>query len=392
MAGVEQHRFRALDALRGICACCVVFFHLQVTGGLAALPFFRNSWLLVDFFFVLSGFVIMASYGRRLAEGFSPVAFMALRLGRVYPVHLALIGAYASVELASLLLHLDVFTGRPAFTGSQSLSALLHHLTLTHIFGFQEATTWNGPSWSIAAEIWTYLIVAVGLLLLRVRFLLMMGGIVLMAPVVMSLAGDEGLDWTFNWSLVRCLYGFGIGMLAFELHRALGQRLTCRYATVLELVVGFAAVLAISLIGSGALAFALPPFFAIVILIFAREGGRLSQWLCTSVPQALGHWSYSIYMVHLFIITRSTDILKLAGQRMEVELVATHLPNGKPGKILVGSDLLQSIEALGILALVILAAALCYRLIEEPGRLLSRRWVKRWNMPSQVKGNIASSA
>ncbi|MET0372139.1 MAG: acyltransferase [Sphingobium sp.] len=392
MAETEQRRYVALDSLRGLCACLVVLFHLQVTGGIASLAFFRNAWLFVDFFFVLSGFVIMASYGRRLAEGFSPVMFMALRLGRVYPVHLALIGAYVAVELASLLLHLDTFTGRAAFTGSQSLPALWQNLALVQIFGLQDATTWNGPSWSIAAEIWTYLIVAIGLSLIGMRFLAVVGAAVLVAPVIMASAGTSWLDWTSSWSLVRCLYGFGIGMLAFELHRASDVR-PGRFAGLIELCAVAACLFAVVGIVPGPIEFALPPLFACAILVFAREGGVISRLLRAGPAQALGRWSYSIYMVHLFVITRTTDLLKLGGRMLDVELVSSHLPNGKPGKVLVGSDLTQSLVALGVLALVILLAALSYRLIEEPGRVRSRRWVKGWQKaPEPATGTVAPRA
>jgi peptidoglycan/LPS O-acetylase OafA/YrhL len=374
MTATHPRRYIALDSLRGLCACFVVLFHLQVTGGIAALPIFRNAWLLVDFFFVLSGFVIMASYGRRLAEGYSPFAFMALRLGRVYPVHLAMIGAYAAIEIASLVLHLDSFTGREAFTGSQSGDALWQNLALLQIFGLQDATTWNGPSWSIAAEIWAYLLVAIGLSLLGLRFLFVAGGVVLLAPLVMASVGHEWLDWTYSWSLVRCLYGFGIGMLAYELHRASKAR-AGRFAGLVELCAAAACLLALMRITSGPIEYAMPPLFAAAILVFAREGGFVSRALCTAPMQALGRWSYSIYMVHLFVITRTTDVLKLAGQKLGFEVIGTRLPSGEPGKILIGSDLTQTVIALAIVALVVAVAALSYRLIEEPGRILSRRWV-----------------
>jgi len=81
-------RFVALDSLRGIAALGVAVYHLQGRGQLPvqsgsdlfALPFFANGYLFVDFFFVLSGFVIAAAYGQRLATGLSIRKYMFLRL------------------------------------------------------------------------------------------------------------------------------------------------------------------------------------------------------------------------------------------------------------------------------------------------------------------------
>ena len=58
-------RFIALDSLRGLAALCIVFYHMGAFGWIAGLPPFRYGWMLVDFFFILSGFVIAASRSSR---------------------------------------------------------------------------------------------------------------------------------------------------------------------------------------------------------------------------------------------------------------------------------------------------------------------------------------
>ena len=57
----------------------------------------RNGGLFVDFFFVLSGFVIAATYGDRLAQGFSLLRYAVLRLGRVWPLHIVMVLAGLSL-------------------------------------------------------------------------------------------------------------------------------------------------------------------------------------------------------------------------------------------------------------------------------------------------------
>ena len=59
-------RFEVLDAWRGIAALLVAVYHFQTMHHAAFLPFVRNSYLFVDFFFVVSGFVIAHAYAGRL--------------------------------------------------------------------------------------------------------------------------------------------------------------------------------------------------------------------------------------------------------------------------------------------------------------------------------------
>ena len=57
-----EARFAALDSWRGIAALLVALLHFRFLGHFYSLDFVRNSWLFVDFFFVLSGFVITHAY------------------------------------------------------------------------------------------------------------------------------------------------------------------------------------------------------------------------------------------------------------------------------------------------------------------------------------------
>ena len=63
-AAEGKSRFLFLDGLRGIAALSIVFYHIpEIFGGATAIP---HAWLAVDFFFMLSGFVIAYAYDNRL--------------------------------------------------------------------------------------------------------------------------------------------------------------------------------------------------------------------------------------------------------------------------------------------------------------------------------------
>jgi peptidoglycan/LPS O-acetylase OafA/YrhL len=91
-------RFEVLDSWRGICALLVTLFHFPAAGWLATNGFIRGSYLFVDFFFVLSGFVIAHAYGERLGDGTSFRKFMVTRFGRLFPLHAFMLLAFRGVR------------------------------------------------------------------------------------------------------------------------------------------------------------------------------------------------------------------------------------------------------------------------------------------------------
>jgi hypothetical protein len=62
MQSAKPRRFLALDSMRGLCAIIVAIYHFSSASYIGEVPFIKNGLLFVDFFFVLSGFVIAASY------------------------------------------------------------------------------------------------------------------------------------------------------------------------------------------------------------------------------------------------------------------------------------------------------------------------------------------
>src|SRR5215469_11877968 len=122
MADERAHRFAALDGWRGICALLVALHHLSANGHFYAWPLVRNAWLFVDFFFVLSGFVIAYAYGGRLSDAHAIKDFALRRLFRLWPLHVAVLMALIGLELYRL-----ASTGG-GFTGERTPFAVLTNL------------------------------------------------------------------------------------------------------------------------------------------------------------------------------------------------------------------------------------------------------------------------
>ena len=82
-----RKRFEVLDSFRGIFAICVVFFHARYLGSVTETDFFRGSSTFVDFFFILSGFVLTHSYAYN--ENLKFKMFFISRTFRLFPLHFA---------------------------------------------------------------------------------------------------------------------------------------------------------------------------------------------------------------------------------------------------------------------------------------------------------------
>jgi peptidoglycan/LPS O-acetylase OafA/YrhL len=88
--------YAILDGLRGIAALAVLVYHYFVFQSNPELPNpIPYAWLAVDFFFLLSGFVIASAYEARLCASMTFVDFVKIRFVRLYPMILAgvLLGA-----------------------------------------------------------------------------------------------------------------------------------------------------------------------------------------------------------------------------------------------------------------------------------------------------------
>ncbi|HYL24760.1 MAG TPA: acyltransferase, partial [Burkholderiales bacterium] len=301
-------RFDALESWRGIAACLVALYHMQMFVN-TDLPVFRNSYLFVDFFFVLSGFVIAANYEQRLAEGWSLWRFALLRFGRLYPLHLALLGAWIVVHLAHVASgHATVSAFQPPRYSADTIVANLLLVQGMHLFNF---ASWNQPSWTISAEFYTYLIFALAVVAAKRRIVLLLLPAILAAAAALWLLVDN-IDTNIEWGLIRCICGFASGVLVWHVYRAAWLR----SGTALELAALALVVAFVWRAGRSELSFAAPAVFALAVVVFAAEAGPVSRLLRAPALLWVGARSYSIYMVHFLVGSLLLDcakLLKLAG-------------------------------------------------------------------------------
>jgi peptidoglycan/LPS O-acetylase OafA/YrhL len=360
-------RFAALDAWRGLCALGVVLVHVPVAHGFHASSWFSNLRLLVDFFFVLSGFVICHAYSRRIHDGVDATGFMIRRFGRLYPLHFAVLTGFVAFEvikavaLSVMQLSLD---GVP-FTQDHSVPSLVSNLLLLQAFNLHGQATWNFPAWSIGAEFYTYIVFAVAV---------MLGGVRVGTFVIVAIAGAAGVamfadDWMFTthaFGFARCLYGFFVGAALYQVMAA-GLSLERLGGTVGEVAAIAVLVFYLLATGENASSLAAPLVFAGLVFVFAQERGVISTLLLSAPAQALGLWSYSIYMVHMLVF-------------VGLKIVLTYLAKFPALGLTVGAMVPMKQWTLGTLpanvalvvvhvAVVVIIARFTYHWVEAPARV-----------------------
>jgi peptidoglycan/LPS O-acetylase OafA/YrhL len=366
-------RFEALDSLRGICACMVVLLHFHTRGHIGTSQFVNHGFLFVDFFFVLSGFVISASYRDKLSSGFPAWKFMFLRLGRVYPLHLTMLVVFLAFE-AAYAAGLLGQVGRPPFTLPNDIPSFLSSALLVQIFLGPDMIFWNGPSWSIAAEAWAYLLFA--LVVSRApRFANWIAvATAFLCVLYLSMLTNRYINVFHDGALARCLFGFSLGMIAFELQSGLKTRsLSITIGSLLELATVIATVWLVFIAGAGPISLSMPIVFFCVVLLFSKESGYFSALLRTRIFRFVGLMSYSIYMIHIFLEYRMLNALtilqKKSGGRLSMVVdVNGHTEIG-------GSPLFGDVMSVIMLMIAIACAYISYRLIERPAQQWSRRLI-----------------
>lgn len=371
-AGTTIRHYAALDSLRGLCACMVALNHFSTAGWISGAPVVQHAYLFVDFFFVLSGLVIGASYADRIAAGFPVKRFMLLRLGRTAPLHVAMMLLFLAWHVLSAAGGIRD-GGRGAFDPPDDLANFLINLCLVQIFVGPPGIWWNGPSWSIAAETWTYLLFA-GLFRLAGRRLAPAAAAVALAAGLHLFLTRGDIAAVHDGAFSRALLGFGIGVVGARIAARLpapgtGRR---RLATAAELAVVAAVIAFVAGTAHQWWSLLAPLLFLAAVLVFALEAGAVSRLLRMRPFVALGTLSYSIYMVHVFTQERIRSALKVAARLVGHPLTTT---GGPEGGGVGGGALFGDAMSMVMLALVVGFAMLTYRWIEKPARDWSRRAV-----------------
>jgi peptidoglycan/LPS O-acetylase OafA/YrhL len=368
-AGPGAERFHVLDSWRGICALLVALHHLRLDGYVYDVPAVRNAYLFVDFFFVLSGFVISHAYVNRVGSLNNVLIFIVRRCGRLWPLHMVVILAFVLVQISIYLItqvtHANVDI--ELFEGDYALDVLPSHIALIHSLGLYDSDTWNDPSWSISVEFYLYIVFAVFCFALpKHRSAVFLGLAFLSVLIIAVYAGRMRV--TFDLGFFRGLYGFSIGYVGYQVWKR--RPFDLCWPGVWELGAVAATFAFVSVCAGTPASLMGPLLFGVVVWVFAHEAGPLSSLLRRHSFIFLGAISYSVYMVHALVAkimyygVRTLDKITTVDERTACDVNLVAASEGLYCDAQFVMDGLMLVYALAVL----LTASFTYRYVEQPGR------------------------
>ncbi|MBT3340774.1 MAG: acyltransferase [Planctomycetes bacterium] len=366
-------RFPTLTAFRGVAALVVIVYHARNFFGApleewakSVDAWFGQAFIAVDFFFVLSGFVISHAYlkrfnnaGKNESRAHLTKEFILFRFARMWPVHIFFLLIWLADQTAQHYWN-PFAVPREAFKGeAYSIYSFVTNIFMVHAWGLHNSTSWNFPSWSVSSEWLAYLLFPITSWLVwkarhhATRILLsavILGGLYLMKetnPV-------QTLGWfRFQGSWARVLASFLYGALLYRTYLAAPWQTKTRAQSSALLALLLAAWCATFVYGVDEII--LLVCFGPVLLA-AAHFDQSHQRIEKGPLVFLGSISLSTYLAHAILL--------------RWWIWATWGTNGN-------LSMAQGLSALAAWLLVVhVIAAACHKYIEMPAQTRIRAWWK----------------
>lgn len=312
----SRKHYVILDGLRGVAAIMVVIFHFFETfsGGNHLQQIINHGYLAVDFFFVLSGFVIGYAYDDRW-NTMSIGGFFKRRLIRLHPMIIIgmVIGAIGFYISASPIL----FPGISSVPVWKMLLVMLIGFTLLPVFpswdirGWGEMHPLDGPAWSLFYEYVANILYA---LFLRkasktvLSILVALAGIALIHFAVTGPNGDVIGGWSLDPAqirvgLTRLLYPFLAGLLLSRISKPGKLKNAFLWCSLLLILIfSFPRIGGSENLWMNGLYDSLIIILLFPLIVFMGASGELKGKVSSRVCNFLGDISYPLYITHYPLI------------------------------------------------------------------------------------------
>ncbi|MDF3074858.1 MAG: acyltransferase 3 [Alphaproteobacteria bacterium] len=356
LSAAGREELPALTGLRILAALAVAIWHAGHF--MPAMPaVFNHFYLGVDLFFILSGFIIAHVYWRDFLQPTRQTyfRFLALRLARLWPAHVAVILLLLAAIAAAALM------GRGNADWRALAPEIGLHLLLAHNWG---ETRLNFPSWSVSAEFFAYLLFPLQVMLFRriehpVLLALSLPLAVLLCWLGITVAFGAPLSHAGPIAFIRVVCEFAMGVALWRLWQSGAADRLPSTALVWPSLAGMILIAALTP-SWHALDYAIVLLMAPLLLGLAHQPG---PGLLASRPMVyLGGISYSVYLMHW-----PADLV----MRALVSWLSPLLDGRRQGWDIVAGSMLLALLGGGVL----------FHLVEKPARLFLRTRIER-HMPA----------
>jgi peptidoglycan/LPS O-acetylase OafA/YrhL len=297
---------QSVQIMRGLAAIAVVFFHTHVIlsnqeyGSIGTFGYVATKgWIGVNFFFVLSGFIILFAHFKDIGIPAALPKYFLRRFTRLYPIYWILLTAYISAAAFGI--------GHPDF--KWEVAHLMSSYTLLNIVDL--VTLPLKVAWTLLFEVKFYIIFAVLIASRRIGICVM---VIWTVAILVRNAFSPPPDWGYlapDWGMLNIWnINFIFGMVTCWLIK----RHLVRYGALLlaagVLLLAFSSYNIVDTDPSKIK----PAFMMLVALSFSMiVAGSVTceinyEWRFPSLPILLGNASYSIYLIHSAVISLMAGI------------------------------------------------------------------------------------
>lgn len=283
----QSRHYHVIDVVRGFAACAILFWHYQhfialgmaPPGSRSGYPLYRFFWLFyeqggaaVQLFWIISGFVFSAVY---VGSGTTARCFFEHRAARLYPLHLITLFIVAGLQALC-----RAAFGRSLIYHDNSAGNFALQLLMGTGWGIGGSGSFDGPIWSVSAEVFIY-----ALFWLSLRHLFRWR---LVIPLLASGAFFVASPWS---PIAACGAYFFLGCAIYAFHRT--QSPLLQYAAAALGVAVFGVLLQFGRQGEAVLFL----FASLVLASAALEDGAASSW-ARRMPWIADN-TYGVYLWHI---------------------------------------------------------------------------------------------